>query len=624
MIAVLPTDRFLVLGETLLPPEGYEVDALLATTFSLDLATALGLPLSVIRQGQFAGSTPESTSRLAVIDAIKRFAERYRVFCDAGGIHVPPRRWRALSLLDQVVVPVSMPVRSIGGAADRPPSFHPKMVLVRFVREGAPARVRVVCMSRNLTSDAALDVSVVIEGEVGRPEESQRGDRLAGAIEALLPWAVRDDHRLGSGALVRSVASSVRNTRWQPPPGFQSVAFWPFGHEDSVDPVLLEGEETRLLAVSPFLSPARLRRLTARGAAHVLVSDPDALLNVGTHALKPFGEDVYYLSTTADFAPASPVPDDAEVMDDAIVTRAVSGLHAKLFVAESRKHTRWLIGSGNATEAAVHGNAELLVELRSTNKAARIDGLIDPAEGLGRHLIPYTPDPGDPEEATTSRSDAEDALRALAASSFRGVAKRLDDGRYSLDVLVDPLYTAGADVAFAARPTGRDTASVALRPDQVPAARFPSIARADLSSYLVVTAAGGSEHVERVVALLLEGVTAQELANEAVVEEVRRHDPLDYIAFVLNETEEFEYGLTFEDDDPEDGDSSGDRVDRDGRMAPRALLEPLLQLLVAGDSASLGQQRLADLEQAIEVFGDEIPEEFRQMWTALRPARATG
>src|SRR5437016_3538692 len=66
---VLASDRFLVLGEKLLPPEGYEADALLATTFSLDLDMALGLPLALIRQGQFAGGTVETTSRLAVIEA---------------------------------------------------------------------------------------------------------------------------------------------------------------------------------------------------------------------------------------------------------------------------------------------------------------------------------------------------------------------------------------------------------------------------------------------------------------------------------------------------------------------------------------------------------------------------
>ena len=299
-----------------------------------------------------------------------------------------------------------------------------------------------------------------------------------------------------------------------------------------------------------------------------------------------------------------------------------SGLHAKLYVAEGRKHTRWLIGSGNATDAAVHGNAELLIELRSTNRASRIDHLLEPADGLGRHLIPYTPGPGDPEDATASRSVPEDALRALAASSFRGVAKRLDDGRYALNVLVDPLCSSTAEVAFAARPTGRDTTSVVLYPDRTPAARFQGIARADLSPYLIVTAADGDERVERVVALLLEGVTAQELADEAVVEEVSRHDPLDYIAFVLNETEEFEYGLTFDDDDPEDTPPPGDQLGRETRMAPRALLEPLLQLLLASDSASVGQRRLADLQQAIEVFGDEIPSEFREMWMALKQARS--
>ena len=108
---MLPSDRFLVLGEKLLPPAGYEADGLLATTFSLDLVTALGLPLALIRQGQFADRTAETASRLAVIEAIKRFSGSYRVFCDAAGIRVPPRRWRALSLLDQIVVPVSMPPR---------------------------------------------------------------------------------------------------------------------------------------------------------------------------------------------------------------------------------------------------------------------------------------------------------------------------------------------------------------------------------------------------------------------------------------------------------------------------------------------------------------------------------
>ena len=467
---MLPSDRFLVLGEKLLPPAGYEADGLLATTFSLDLVTALGLPLALIRQGQFADRTAETASRLAVIEAIKRFSGSYRVFCDAGGIRVPPRRWRALSLLDQIVVPVSMPPRAVrrpGDGAEATPTFHPKLVVVRFVRSGAPARIRVVCMSRNLTTDAALDVSAVIEGEARGPDPAQGSDRLASAIETLLAWAVRPDHRDASGDLVRSIASTVRETLWQPPAGFQTVTFQPYGFGELPDRAQLEADEHRLLVISPFLSPARLRRLTRRGGGHVLVSDPAALIEVGTKSLEGFAEK-FHLASTADFTLASAAANEPE---EAGVKSAVTGLHAKLYIAEGRRHARWLIGSGNATEAAVTANAELLVELRSAKKAARIDALIDPVDGLGRHLVPYTPDPTAPEEPTTQRNEAEIALRALVSSTFRGLVTTGPDGRCQLDVLVDPLFRPPAAVAFTARVLGLDTS--AGRPAARPRSRCP-------------------------------------------------------------------------------------------------------------------------------------------------------
>ena len=616
---MLPSDRFLVLGEKLLPPTGYEADALLATTFSLDLVTALGLPLALIRQGQFADRTAETASRLAVIEAIKRFSGSYRVFCDAGGIRVPPRRWRALSFLDQIVVPVSMPPRPMrrpSGGAEMTPTFHPKLVVVRFVRSGAPTRIRVVCMSRNLTTDAALDVSAVIEGEAGGPDPAQGSDRLASAIETLLAWTVRPDHRDGSGDLVRSIASTLRETRWQPPAGFQTVTFQPYGFGELPDRAQLEADEHRLLVISPFLSPARLRRLTRRGGGHVLVSDPAALIEVGTKSLEGFAE-MFHLASTADFTMASATAHEPQ--EDGVKS-TVTGLHAKLYVAEGRRHARWLIGSGNATEAAVTANAELLVELRSAKKAARIDALIDPVDGLGRHLVPYTPDPTAPEQPTTQRNEAEIALRALASSTFRGSVTTGPDGRCQLDVLVDPLFRPPAAVAFTARVLGLDTSPVALRPDHVPAARFPRLARRDLSPYLALTAVAGAEQVERVVALALEGITAQELADDAVVAEVQLNDPLEYLAFVLSGTEGPEHGLTFEDDDLETGDPAlaGEADSQPRAPAPaRALLEPLLQTLLSQEPDSLGRQRVLDLEQAIAAFGDQIPSEFREMWAAI-------
>jgi hypothetical protein len=103
-----------------------------------------------------------------------------------------------------------------------------------------------------------------------------------------------------------------------------------------------------------------------------------------------------------------------------------------------------------------------------------------------------------------------------------------------------------------------------------------------------------------------------------VVAEVRRHDPHDYIAFVLSGVEGPEPGLTFDDDDPivTEPDLAA-AAGREQRAPTRALLEPLLQILMSQDPDGLGRRRLLDLDEAVAAFGEEIPREFREMWDAV-------
>ena len=95
----VPADRLVVLGEALVPPDGYEAELVVAATYSLDFPAALSIPLALIRQGQFAGESLSRVSRWSVLEAIRRFAPKYRVFCDSGCIappratSAPARRW---------------------------------------------------------------------------------------------------------------------------------------------------------------------------------------------------------------------------------------------------------------------------------------------------------------------------------------------------------------------------------------------------------------------------------------------------------------------------------------------------------------------------------------------------
>src|SRR5262249_7517698 len=152
------------------------------------------------------------------------------------------------------------------------------------------------------------------------------------------------------------------------------------------------------------------------GAGHVLVSRSDALQQVGTRALAGF-----------------------HALHRLAPRIGGSELHAKLYIAEASRQTRWLVGSANATDAAVTRHAELLVELIGSKRSLRIGSLLDPTDGIGELLTAYEIAPDDPAEPQPDpRSQAEEQVRQLAALTFHGLVRTQPDGHYTLEVSVDP------------------------------------------------------------------------------------------------------------------------------------------------------------------------------------------
>ena len=592
---MLAADRIFVLGESLVPPPGYRTDALIAMTYSLDLPMALALPLAMLREGELAGETIESVPRIELFEALRRLIPCYRLFCDAGGMYPPPsRRLRILPLLDSVIVPVAMPPLPSG----QQPAFHPKLILLRFVREGAPTRMRAVCMSRNLTSDASLDVSVMLEGEeTGARSDDAGAERLAAALQQPLRWVVRAPDADHSQELIRSVADSVRKTLWRPPSEFESCTFWPlgFGVDEGEDPTLLREDEERVLVISPFLSASRLRRLTARGARHVLVSEQEALQRVGTHALAGF-------SGLHRLAPRI----------------GGSQLHAKLYVAEARRRTRWLVGSANATEAAVGGNGELLIELVGSKPALRIDSLLDASDGIGDLLATYEIAPDDPAEPQADpRSQAEKEMRRLAALTFRGSAHRDAAGRFTLEISIDPDGASFAGLEVQAHLAG---SSVTTRIDFAsdPAGRLSGLELFDLSPFLILSLELAGVRMERAVMLILEGVDCAQLGQQALHDAIR--DPLAYLTYLVTGLDGgVELALTFEDDEPTETAAAAEGTQPPPLRAQPALLEKLLQMLHGGRSASAG--RFDEVGQLIASFADQLPPELTQLWSSIDRGR---
>ena len=80
-MGMLAPDNRALLLDALRPPLGHSLDRAVATTFTLDLETALMVPLA------FAGFRfDENPDPIEIMEALRRMSERLDIFCQAGAI----------------------------------------------------------------------------------------------------------------------------------------------------------------------------------------------------------------------------------------------------------------------------------------------------------------------------------------------------------------------------------------------------------------------------------------------------------------------------------------------------------------------------------------------------------
>lgn len=198
------------------PPPGFEFDEAIGTTFSMDPAVLLSvhLHLALLR-------SPHSTAHqdgIAVVEAIRRRADRVTVYAQRARILVPPHPSEILGLLESMAVEVTAPR---GGV------FHPKLWLMRFVDADKAPMLRLIVLSRKLTNDQSWDLALTIEGTPGKSNIA--ANRELGELIAALPGMAFGKVDSTRRQQADRLAGEVRRTRWEPPPGFDEVAFHVLG-----------------------------------------------------------------------------------------------------------------------------------------------------------------------------------------------------------------------------------------------------------------------------------------------------------------------------------------------------------------------------------------------------------
>jgi hypothetical protein len=342
-----------ILHEALKPPDGFELEHLLVTTFTLDLVSLLSIPLAFTWFGGHGDADAIERDPLELLAAVQRQAGRITVFHQAGAIARPDRHRMLLPLVEDSLVAVPAPRN--GGV------FHPKLWLATYGDDHGTRAHRLLCLSRNLTADRCWDTILSLDGE---PTRSQRPESKP--LADFVAWLARASRLAPERAKqVRQLGRQLSAVRFHPPAPFKGgVQFRPLGIRGYREDPIARARRDRLLVVSPFIGAEQLNTLYRGAERNILVTRPEELGRLNT--VPPTVTSVLRLDDALEAEP-----------DEADEVRAwLAGLHAKVYVADQGWDATVWTGSANATGAAFHQNVEFLVELTGKRSACGVETIL--------------------------------------------------------------------------------------------------------------------------------------------------------------------------------------------------------------------------------------------------------
>ncbi len=217
--------------------------------------------------------------------------------------------------------------------------------------------MRLLVLTRNLTSDRAWDLAVSLDGEV---DPKQRRDR---SLPELVRWALAhtkgpalDEQR---AARLQGLLDDAARTIWEKPADAREVTLHALGVGL---PNTLNLSGTRALVVSPFVQADGLDLIEAH--TRIVVSRPEELDRLDDETLHQLDARVL---------------NEAAWLSEGGEDNRLTGLHAKAYVIEY-DHRAWnILGSPNATRPGLTGDSPVERRVRRDHRGVQ--------EGLRRRPL---------------------------------------------------------------------------------------------------------------------------------------------------------------------------------------------------------------------------------------------
>ena len=593
-----PHNRAL-LTKMLQPPRGYSLSRAVGTTFTIDLATALTVPLS------FAAHNQAEADDVGIIAALAQFSDRITIFTQAGEIRSGVRS-DLVALLEQVVHPVHLS----GGI------FHPKVWFLEYEQAGKCA-YRFLCLSRNLTQDRSWDLSIQLDGQ---PATADRWDHCTQVNQPLvdllhrLPELTTSPIQDQRKEQIAGLAERFSTIDWELPAGVIEATFHLLDGSDPQRPdgdQMLQYPARESLIISPFVSSEgldKVRQNTARQTT--LVSRPLTLDQLDPESVDPALETF--------------VLDDLLAEADEDAPEALAGLHAKAVFMRNRQlpsRARALIGSANITGGGLRNNVEFMIECQGHIRDLGPQAVLDDIRPM---LEPYPAAGGEAEDETEAGRQALEArLRSLAAGRFHAQVFTADP--YGIRIWWDEttqgylnsMHADGIDITCGLLSQSGGQQSLSDAESRAPT--IQPVQLAQITPFLQITLSQRI-HGERVQVSTI--VPAQlhddvEGRRDAMLARgiTDGHTFLKLLALLLNPG-----GADFAAWQTGDGPAASSQG---FNTLSRGIFEPLLKSLARGDD---GLDMLHRILIQLRQHGKdqlELPEEFTQLWDNVWQARSS-
>lgn len=400
-------------GDLLSPTYGYTTDFAMGMTYSLSFDAMLTAYLAFGMLGDMDEESMQSPYLL--LDAITKCSDKVVVFCNKGGIAVPPSIRKVYSLMEKNIFEVF-------DKYNIKANFHPKLWLIREISNDDKQDVllKLIVTSRNLSYTDTIDCIASLTGKVGPASvRNKKHLRLIQFIKSVVKESNICD---GQKKLVLKLANDLERVEgFDVDAPFDDYDFFPylFDYDFGVGSVedYLVGTES--IIVSPFVDKKMLARLNPENKCkRILITRKEYV-----------DKDIFNM-----FANKGGI----YVTLDDLASRGMD-LHAKMYQIWNNRNEQYLyLGSANATTTAFERNGEFLLRLKyryGNTRSAQLLGDFYEKDNKDSRFMPLN-EPNNNASTTMKWDAAESAMKTLmCAEDFKARITHHRHGGYSVTVI---------------------------------------------------------------------------------------------------------------------------------------------------------------------------------------------